>query len=212
MEGKNEAQVQAERNEAQRQRRKEAEDRRENEKRSSDGARYRLVTAHVIEGNPVPAGTEVGDGTPYPYEHTPSNQMIGVNPEGVRRVNEVHQRLYGKDAPWHDERFERERRESDDLEKKQRDEEANAAPVSYAQAYERGQQWEDKETKVPPHLHRPTQSLTRGGDTSQPLGPATADQDINNPDVQVRTTRPLEDQMPQGGGAASSGTQPKPKS
>lgn len=64
-------------------------------------ARYRLRTEHVTKDSVVlPAGTEVGDGTAYPWPDEPSIYMEGLDAEGKKRVNELHQRLYGRDADW----------------------------------------------------------------------------------------------------------------
>lgn len=185
----------AQRRETQRQR-EQAGDEDEN-RREGGGAKYRLMSVHMIDGETLPVGAEIGADTDRPYDATPSNQMMGLNEEGKRRVNEVHQKLYGKDAPWHDDRLYRAQEEARRSEQEQRQQEEEAAPVSYAQAHEQGKEWQGKPATLPPHLARPTpQSLTKGGDTSQLMGPATADQDINNPDVAVRTTRPNEEQLP----------------
>ena len=76
-------------------------------------ARYRLRSDHVIDGRVVPAGTEVGTDTDIPFDQVPSNQMEGLDPEGIDKVNELHQQLYGVDAPWHSE-AETAKREADD--------------------------------------------------------------------------------------------------
>jgi hypothetical protein len=55
----------------------------------------------MIGGHLLEAGTEVGEGTGYPV-YEPSNQMEGVDETAKGRINELHQKLYGKDAPWHD--------------------------------------------------------------------------------------------------------------
>jgi hypothetical protein len=68
--------------------------------RGSQG-RYRLLSQHMIGGHLLEAGTEVGEGTGYPV-YEPSNQMEGVDETAKGRINELHQKLYGKDAPWHD--------------------------------------------------------------------------------------------------------------
>jgi hypothetical protein len=55
----------------------------------------------MIGGHLLEAGTEVGEGTGYPV-YEPSNQMEGVDETAKGRINELHQKLYGRDAPWHD--------------------------------------------------------------------------------------------------------------
>jgi hypothetical protein len=53
-------------------------------------ARYRLDSEHFISspGILVPAGTIVGDGTPYPWTGPPSRGMTGEDDEGRRLVDE----------------------------------------------------------------------------------------------------------------------------
>lgn len=63
-------------------------------------ARYRLRADHVIEGAVRHAGAEVGDGTNIPFDFEPTTEMEGLDDEGVKRVNEVHKRLFGVPAPW----------------------------------------------------------------------------------------------------------------
>jgi hypothetical protein len=100
------------------------------------GGRYRLLVPHIIDGAPRPAGTEVGDGTGIPYDATPSNQMEGVDDVGKRAVNELHQKLYGREAPWHAEGspLQRARAEVHEARQNQR-EELKSEPVSHQQAW-----------------------------------------------------------------------------
>lgn len=167
--------------------------------------RYRLLTPHMIGGHYLDAGTEVGEGTSYPMAE-PSNQMAGVDDAGKEAVNKLHQRLYGQDAMWHDENHpvaQMQRNAADA--QKQREEDHEAEPVSAQQAWERGHDtYRDEKLSGPPG--GALVSRTISGDTSQPMGPATARQDPMDPDVQVRTTQPLKDQMPQEG-AGGGGTQ-----
>lgn len=179
--------------------RSEEQKRRDEEMRShAQGCRYRLMAVHVIEGKTLNTGTEIGDGTDYPFDAQPSNQMMGLNHESERRVNEVHQKLYGRDAPWHNNKLLEQQRRLREEEEKQRATEREAEPVSHAQAYEQGKPWGGRENPGPPPPAH-TRSPTLSGDTSHAFGPASPDQDIHNPDVQVRTARPLADQQPRGG-------------
>ena len=97
-------------------------------------ARYRLRIDHVIEDRIVPAGTEVGEGTDIPFDQAPSNQMEGVDDEGRRKVNELHQRLYGADAPWHTEEAEECRKADQGAAERQRKEEAASGHRATASA------------------------------------------------------------------------------
>lgn len=162
--------------------------------RPSNG-RYRLLTNHVIDGGIVLGGTEVGNDCDIAWNMEPTNQMEGVDDAGKENVNKLHQRLYGRDAPWHDENSShaQARRDAEGAER-QREEEKGHEPVSHQQAFERGHEEYRGQPVAHPRVPRP--AAPKGGDTSQPLGPATADQNKDNPDVQVRTTRPLEDQRP----------------
>jgi hypothetical protein len=163
--------------------------------RPHSNGRYRLLADHVIHGGIVPAGTEVGNDCDIAWDMEPTNQMEGVDEAGKESVNKLHQRLYGRDAPWHDERSShmQSRRDAEGAEK-QREEEKGQEPVSMQQAHERGhEEYRGQRVQRPTG---PPAAVTKGGDTTQPMGPATADQNKDNPDVQVRTTRPLEDQRP----------------
>jgi Ni/Co efflux regulator RcnB len=172
--------------------------------RGSKG-RYRLLAPHVIAGYHLEAGAEVGEGTGYPVAG-PSNQMEGIDDLGKSRVNELHQKLYGKDAPWHDPEHPIAQAQQDaEMAQAQRDEEAEQEPVSHQQAWERGyEEFQGQKLSGPPG--GPLVSRTISGDTSQPMGPGTPRQDLADPDVQTRTAQPLKDSMPQEG-AAGGGTQ-----
>lgn len=64
-------------------------------------ARYKLLEEAVINDTVLAAGTEIGDGTPYPFDQEPGPHMEGLDREGKKKVEEVHQKLYGKHAPKH---------------------------------------------------------------------------------------------------------------
>lgn len=74
-------------------------------------AKYRLLAPHIIGDVQYPAGTEVGAGTGIPFDGIPSNQMEGLDEDGIDKVNELHQKLYNHDAPWHTPEAERKREE-----------------------------------------------------------------------------------------------------
>lgn len=65
--------------------------------------KYLLRTPHVIEGGLRNAGTVVGDDPDCAvrFYGDPTPDMVGLNPESEAKVNEVHNRLYGNNAPWH---------------------------------------------------------------------------------------------------------------
>lgn len=169
--------------------------------------RYLLLAPHVIGGHYLPAGTVVGEDTSYPLD-VPSNQMVGVDETGKSAVNELHQRLYGRDAPWHDDNHPVMRMQRDAMDaRKQQEEDAAAEPVSHQQAFERGhEEFHGEKIVSSPQTRLVSRSLS--GDTSQPMGPAPADQNLDNPAVQTRTTQPLKDQMPKEGAAGGGLTAP----
>lgn len=167
--------------------------------------RYRLLAPHMIGGYHLQAGTEVGEGTGYPVDE-PSNQMEGVDEVAKGRVNELHQKLYGKDAPWHDPKHPIAQAKKDaENAAAQRDEEAEQPPVSHQQAWERGHdEFQGQKLSGPPG--GPLVARTISGDTSQPMGPGTPRQDKADDVVEPRAAHPLKDSMPQEG-AAGGGTQ-----
>lgn len=169
--------------------------------------RYRLLAPHVIEGAMYEAGTEVGTDTGIPFNVRPSVQMEGLDDAGREEVNKTHQELYGRDAPWHDDNHPlHHQRRAAEHGRRQAEEEAKAEPVSHQQAWERGhEEYRGDRLRERPGT-QPRTNPTRGGDTSEALGPATPQQDVGNPDVQTRTARPLSDSMPKEG-AAGGGTQ-----
>lgn len=166
-----------------------------NERRpESSGAQFRLRSKHIIDGREVPAGTIVGEGTGYPVKE-PSNLMEGANEAGKQAVNKLHQRLYGANAPWHDEKLQKDVQKDLEDQKKQREEEKSAEPVSHEQAVEMGKEW-----KGPPDMfveHRLHGTPIAGppviaGDVGG--NPGMAKPNINQDNVRVE--RPLEEQLP----------------
>lgn len=103
----------------------------------ADSGKYVLLAPHVIADAWLPAGTEVGTGTPYRVPGPPSNQMEGLDGAGKAAVDKLFQELYGKKPPW----------DAPDWPKpfdaeaaaKATDDEAKTPAVSYQQALERGQ-------------------------------------------------------------------------
>src|SRR4051812_325787 len=167
--------------------------------------RYRLLSQHMIGGHLLEAGTEVGEGTGYPV-YEPSNQMEGVDETAKGRINELHQKLYGRDAPWHDPEHPLAQAQQDaENAQAQRDEESGQEPVSHQQAWERGHD-EFRGAKLSGPPGGPLVSRSISGDTTQPMGPGLARQDLADPAVQPRAERPLTDSMPKEG-AAGGGTQ-----
>jgi hypothetical protein len=174
-----------------------AQEEQQQRREGSGGPQYRLRGKHIIEGREVPAGTLVGDGTDYPWnkDTDPSTMMEGANAAGRERVNRLHQRLYGADAPWHDERIQKDAQKDLEDQKTQREEEKAAEPVSHAQAVEMGKEW-----KGPPNPF--VQARLAGtpvpgpaaivGDTSG--NPGVAKPRVNQDNVRVE--RPLEEQLP----------------
>lgn len=159
--------------------------------------RYRLLAPHVIEGAVYEAGTEVGTDTGIPFNVRPSVQMEGVDDAGRQEVNAVHQELYGRDAPWHDEEHPlHHQRRAAEHGRRQAEEEADAEPVSHQQAWERGyEEFRGDKLRERPGTQATT-TAPRGGDTSEALGPAPPEQDPGARDVQVRTSTPLKDSKP----------------
>jgi hypothetical protein len=159
-----------------------------NEHKSEEsGPQYRLRTTHFIEGRLVNPGTIVGAGTPYPMEN-PSQSMEGANEAGKQKINEFHNRLYGKDAPWHDSALQKDVEQDLEDQKKQREEEKGAEPVSHQQAKEM-----DKEWKGDP----PPVTATPAPIVGQQAGPGVAVPRI--PQEQPRVEKPLEEQLPKVG-------------
>lgn len=182
----------------------------ERDDRPTGKGRYRLLTQHMINDKLLPEGTEIGEGTDHPYDGTPSNQMEGLDDYSTGQVNEVHRKLYGHDAPWHNPNHPlvRARREAEEAAEQQK-EELKSEPVSHQQAFERGHEEYRGERVVAPHLRPPPQPTGLSGDRSMAMGPATANQDVLDPRVDPRTTQPLKDQSPHEGSPAGGGFTPK---
>ena len=60
-------------------------------------AKYRLLTPHVLHGGVREAGTEVGDGTDFPYDADPTPHMEGLDAVGKRKVAGVLKRHFPDD-------------------------------------------------------------------------------------------------------------------
>jgi hypothetical protein len=175
-----------------------AQEEQQQRREGSGGPRYRLRATHVTsEGRVVPAGTLVGDGTDHKWDKDtdPSNLMEGANAAGKERVNQLHQRLYGADAAWHDERIQKDVQQDLEDQKKQREEEKAAEPVSHAQAVEMGKEW-----KGPPNPF--VQARLAGTPVPGPaaiVGDTSGNPGVARPRVNqenVRPERPLEEQLP----------------
>jgi len=110
--------------------------------------RYILHAQHVFAGDRLlEVGTEVGDGTPYPWPGPPSPLMEGVDDAGRQAVEKLHNDLYNSPSPWDyttnpDYAIHEERR-------KEQEKETESAPVSHAQAVERDKEWKGP-VPVPP--------------------------------------------------------------
>jgi hypothetical protein len=63
------------------------------------GPKYRLMGDHFINDMLLPAGTEIGDGTPFPFVDDkgrpvpPSQQMEPLNPAAEAEVKKVQDRV-----------------------------------------------------------------------------------------------------------------------
>ena len=141
-------------------------------------ARYRLRSDHVIGGQVVPAGTEVGTDTDIPFDQVPSNQMEGLDDEGVAKVNELHQQLYGTDAPWHSEAATETREADEKAYKEQQEEERKSGQNAAVSAQPMNQR-----------LGTANVAPTRGGQAAGP-GVATPKSEP------IRPTKPNEEQSP----------------
>lgn len=156
-------------------------------------AKYKLLTQHVTSESVIlEPGTEVGDDTDWPWKGEPSIHMVGVDEEGKQKVNELHQKLYGRDAPAQ----EAEEPSEEDKKAEQEEEKLKAAePVSKLQEMERHEE-ETGEEVVPRRVVSPTTNSTptRGGRTGGGAGPATPQIDQEN----IRPKNPNEDMSPKG--------------
>lgn len=160
-----------------------------------DGPVYRLRTQHVTsDGRLLEPGTLVGAGQEEPWNQPPTNQMEGVNDAAIKAINDVHQRLYGADAPWHDPKAGASTEEDLRIQEEQQREIADAAPVSHQQAVEQDKKWEGRpdpfvQARVAGVAPPPQQTFS-----GVPGGPgvATPNVDASNP----RPEKPLEEQIP----------------
>lgn len=163
--------------------------------------KYRLLAEHVArDGRILPAGTEVGDDTPEPWEDRPSTQMMGLDDAGKEEVNKLHQELYGHDAPSHLQEPDHVREHREEGEKYEK-EAVEGEPVSEQQRleYEALKKGETPPSPPPPGpgpQPSPTvrAAVTRGGSTSPSPGPATPQVDDEN----RRPRKPNEEQYPKG--------------
>jgi hypothetical protein len=66
--------------------------------------KYLLKAKHILnmggQSVEVAAGTEIGDGTPYPFDDEPTPDMEGLDAEGKQRVAAVLDKLY-RQPPSH---------------------------------------------------------------------------------------------------------------
>lgn len=166
-------------------------------------AKYRLLVEHsTSDGRVLPAGTEVGDGTPEPWPMEPSNQMEGLDDDGKKRVDEFWQSRYGHPKPGENPNLsdDAKRQLAKEEEEKVKAEEAKAKgpPVSEAQKAEREAEAEGRPSRgIPPGAapgpsSTATASPTRGGVTAPSPGPATAEVRREN----IRPSKPNEEQSP----------------
>lgn len=141
--------------------------------------RYRLRSQHVLAGDRLlEPGTEVGTDTPIPWPGPLTPIMEGLDDAGRKAVEDLWQKSYNRMPPWdyrsnpeyaiHEER------------RKDQEKETESAPVSHAQAMERGVKWEGP---VP----QPAVAVTKGGD----MGAG-----VSMPAANVE--RPNEEQYPKG--------------
>lgn len=129
-------------------------------------AKYKLLAEHVTsDGMVLPAGTEVGDGTPYPWPMDPSNQMEGVDDDGKARVEAYWQERYGHGPDTTPEAIAKAREEEAAASAKREEEIKAGPPVSDAQK-------EEREAEKPPE---PPPAQARGGVQSPSPGPATVE-------------------------------------
>ena len=164
--------------------------------------KFKLLAQHVLaDGQLLEEGTEVGDDTPYPWRNRdgspqkPSNQMLGLDDEGRKMVEDLHMELYGtKPADLVDEDVLKARA---DETKAQEELDKNSEPVSDRQRVER-QMAEARakgEEAAEPRVvsATATASPTRGGATHPSPGVAGA----NPPTGQAaRVTNPNQQQAP----------------
>lgn len=177
--------------------------------------KFRLLADHVNSDQQViPAGTKAGDDTAWTWrdrEGKPlpvSTQMDGLDDEGRQMVNDLHQTLYGRPAPYW-EPIEaapvRAAREKEAAEQQKLDE--GSQPVSEQQARERAAAERAGKTgelpqpvSTPPGpgrqpSHTATAAPTTGGSVRPAPGVATPQ--APKPD-ELRPKKPNEEQYPKG--------------
>lgn len=185
--------------------------------------KFRLLETHVLADQTLlSGGTLVGDDTPYPWRDPNkkplpvTTTMEGMDDEGRKMVNDLHQRLYGRGPQWSPTRSDEARKAREKEAEEQRKLDEGSEPVSTQQKAERkfAEQTEDGErsepamaqvvlprggavTTPPGPAREPsstaTASPTTGGTTRPSPGPATP----KAPD-DPRPTKPNEEQYPKG--------------
>lgn len=156
-------------------------------------AKYRLLAEHVTkDGVILAAGTLVGDDTAVPWPGEPSNLMEPLDDDATKKVNELHQRLYGRDFVHPGALTPEQQKVREESDKKAEAEEKKVLdgdPVSEQQRVER-------EGVVAPVPASPTRqaSPTKGGATVASPGPASPKVE----DEDVRPKKPNEQQYPKG--------------
>jgi hypothetical protein len=178
--------------------------------------KYMLRAPHIIEGAMRSAGTIVGDDDDCPvrFYGDPTPDMTGLDEASAAKVNEVHNRLYGAEAPWHrdpnadDPRFrgfgseppaleqDRAHAEMDVEERAKAEEESNKA---MAEANARYHNMDGT---------APAQTIPAPGAGSTMTGPAAPDTDQTQ--VQ-RPTQPMKEMLPAEGPLAKAETKPQDK-
>lgn len=162
-------------------------------------AKYRLLAEHVTpDGVILAAGTEVGDDTSIPWPWEPSNLMEPLDGDAEKKVNELHQKLYGHDFV-HPGAMRPEQQKAREEEAKkaaeQEEEVVGGEPVSEQQRVEYEAMKKGEPVRAPaPASPTIRAATTRGGATTPAPGPATPRVD---PDA-IRPTRPNEEQSPKG--------------
>lgn len=172
--------------------------------------KYRLLAPHVLpDGVILEEGTEVGDDTSWPWRYPynnepmpPSNMMEGLDDEGKKAIEELHNKLYGQGPYWENSQPEEVRKAREAQAKEQEKLDEDSEPVSEEQRreweYEKALEKGDAPRGLPPGPARQPSSTarvapTRGGAQPNP-GPATPKVEAED----VRPRKPNEDQYPKG--------------
>lgn len=171
--------------------------------------KFKLLAEHVLpDGRLLEEGTDVGDDTSYPWRNKdgspqpPSTQMLGMDPEGQKAVEDLHMELYGtKPTDLVDPEVVKVR-EAEATAQKALDE--GSAPVSDRQTLERrmAEAKEKGEAVYDPRVVSSTATAapTRGGVTRPSPGVASA----NPPTGQAaRVTNPNQEQYPKDSGGSA---------